>query len=178
MRSLVQELLPHAPKIGLFVTPEIPSKRLKGATKDYAKKIHPEDIIALYDGTFLGNGRDGAIFLEDRFVFQNSDIESAQTIRYCDIVFVESHQSMMRGSYINIEVNRGRATFSVKLDLSKHPGSMKYIEKLFQKLMIVPESTDAQQTDWDAVIGALDVLHAKGQLTESDHQRLIKLCSR
>jgi len=177
MRSLIQELLPHAPKIGLFVTPEIPSKRLRGATRDYAKEIHPEDIIALYDGTFLGNGRDGVIFLDDRFVFQNSDLEPSQTIRYHDIVFVESNQSKLRGSYIQIEVNRGKATFSVKLDLSKHPRSLEYIEKLFQQLMLAPETIDAQKTNWDAVSKALDGLHSAGHLTESDHQRILKLRS-
>ncbi|MCY4170770.1 MAG: hypothetical protein OXE59_04795 [Bacteroidetes bacterium] len=178
MRSLIQELLPHAPKIGLFVAPEIPSKRLKGATRDYAKEIHQEDIIALYDGTFLGNGRDGAIFLDDRFVFQNSDLEPSQTVNYRDIVFVEAYQSRIRGSHIEIEVNRGRATFSVRLDLSKHPKSMQYIEKLLHQVMLAPETTESIQTDWDAVSDALDNLRSKGLLTESDFQRLLNLRSR
>ena len=176
MRSLIQDLLPHAPKIGLFVAPDIPSKRLKGATRDYAKEIHPEDIIALYDGTLLGNGRDGAIFLDDRLIFQNSDLESSQTINYRDIVFLESKQSRIRGTHIEMEINRGRATFSVKLNLTKHPQSLEYIETLLQKLMLVPEeSHEGETTDWSAVTQALDRLRVSGQLTESDFKRLMSI---
>ncbi|MCY4224203.1 MAG: hypothetical protein OXF06_05145 [Bacteroidetes bacterium] len=175
MRSLIQDLLPHAPKIGLFVTPDIPQKRLKGATRDYAKDAHPEDIIALYDGTFLGNGRDGAVFLDDRLIFQNSDLEPSQTILYRDIVFIESRQSRIRGTHIEMEINRGRATFSVKLNLAKHPQSLEYIEKLLQKLMLAPDSHDSESTDWSAVTQALDRLRISGQLTESDFKRLMSV---
>jgi len=175
MRSLILNLLPHAPKIGLFVAPDIPPKRLKGATRDYAKGSHPEDVIALYDGTILGNGRDGAVFLDDRLIFQNSDLEPPQTILYRDIVFLESNRSRIRGTHIEIEINRGRATFSVKLNLSKHPQSLEYIEKLLQKLMLAPESHDGEATDWRAVTQALDRLRIRGHLTESDFHRLMSI---
>jgi len=177
MRTLIEDLLPHAPKMGLYVAPGIPEKRLRGATRDYAKDAHPEDILALYDGTFLGNGRDGAVFLEDRLIFQNSDIEPSQTVHYRDIVFVESSRSRLRGAHIGIEVNRGRATFSVKLDLSKHPESLEFIEKLLRKVMLLPEPADSKETDWGAVSKALDRLRSSGNLTESDYQRLMSLRS-
>ncbi len=175
MRSLIEDLIPHAPDIGLYVAPEIPQKRLRGATRDYAKDIHAEDIIALYDGTFLGNGKDGAVFLSDRFIFQNSDLEPSQTIHYRDIVFVESRRSKLRGASIHMEINRGRATFPVKLDLSKHPKSLPYIEKLLRKLMVAPEPSPVQGTNWTTVSDALQHLVAEGHLSESDFQRLISL---
>ena len=175
MRTLIQELLPHAPKIGLFVAPEIPAKRLRGATRDYAKNVNSEDILALYDGTFLGNGRDGIVFLADRLIFQNSDLEPSQTIRYQNIVFIESRRSRLRGSYIGMEVNRGRATFSVRLDLSRHPQSLEYMEKFLRRVMLLSDSTDSEETDWDAVSKALNRLRSEGSLTEVDHQRLMGL---
>ncbi len=177
MRSLVKNLLPHAPKIGLYVAPEIPSKRLRGATRDYAKDTHPEDILALYDGTFLGNGKDGVVFLEDRLIFQNSDLESPQTIHYRDIVFVESSRSKLRGTHIIMEVNRGRATFSVKLDLSKHPRSAEYIEEFLRNVMLLPDSSNLKETDWAAVSCALDRLRSDGSLTEADYEKLINVRS-
>ncbi|MCY4158834.1 MAG: hypothetical protein OXE92_04295 [Bacteroidetes bacterium] len=177
MRTLIEDLLPHAPKIGLYVAPGIPSKRLRGATRDYAKDAHPEDILALYDGTFLGNGRDGIVFLEDRLIFQNSDLEPSQTVHYRDIVFVESSRSRLRGTHIAMEVNRGRATFSVKLDLSKHPDSLEFIEKLLSKVMLLPDSTESKETDWSAVSKALESLRSSGSLTESDYQRLMSFRS-
>ncbi len=177
MRTLIVDLLPHAPKIGLYVAPEIPSKKLRGATHDYAKGTHSEDVLALYDGTFLGNGRDGAVFLEDRLIFQNSDLEPSQTVCYRDIVFVESKRSKLRGAHITMEVNRGRATFSVKLDLSKNPGSLTYIEQLLRKVMLLPDpSINSEETDWEAVVRALECLRSEGRLTGTDFRRLMDVC--
>ncbi|MCY3594515.1 MAG: hypothetical protein OXH01_04660 [Bacteroidetes bacterium] len=177
MRTLIEDLLPHAPKIGLYVTPEIPQKRLRGATRDYAKDTHPEEILALYDGTFLGNGKDGAVFLEDRLIFQNSDLESPQTVCYRDIVFIESSRSKLRGAHIVMEVNRGRATFSVKLDLSRHPESTKYIEQLLRNVMLLPDPSNSKETDWAAVSRALDRLRSDGSLTEADYKKLMNIRS-
>ena len=176
MRTLIKHLLPHAPKMGLYVAPDIPQKKLRGATRDYANDAHSEEILALYDGTFLGNGRDGIVFLDERLIFQNSDLEPSQTVRYGDIVFIESSRSKLRGTYIKMEVNRSGATFSVKIDLSKHPKSLEYIEKLLQKAMVTPAPSDLRQTtDWDAVSRAFDRLRSNGQLSEEDYQRLMEL---
>lgn len=175
MRILIEELLPHAPKIGLFVAPEIPGKRLQGAIRDYAKNIAPEDVLALYDGTFLGNGRDGAVFLEDRLIFQNSDLEPSQTVYYQNIVLVESSKSRLRGAYIGMDVNRGRATFSMSLDVSRHPRSLEYMEKFLRRVMLLSDSPDSAETDWGTVSKVLDELRSRGSLTEADYQRLMEL---
>ncbi len=173
MRSLITDLLPHAPKMGLYVAPDIPEKKLRGAVRDYAKGVHPEDVIALYDGTLLGNGKDGAVFLDDRLIFQNSDFEPAQTVCYRDLVLLGTKQSRLRGTYIEMEVNRGRATFSAKLDLSKHPDSLEYIERLLQKVMLLPESSISNETDWNVVSRVLEGLRSSGKLTEADFRRLM-----
>ena len=173
MRSLIEDLLPHAPKMGLYVSPDVPEKKLRGAVRDYAKGVHFEDVIALYDGTLLGNGRDGAIFLDDRLIFQNSDFEPAQTVRYRDLVHLDTKRSRLRGTYIEMEVNRGRATFSAKLDLSKHPDSLEYIERLLQQVMLLPEQSALGETDWDAVSRVLEELRSNGKLTEEDFRGLM-----
>jgi hypothetical protein len=173
MRSLIMDLLPHAPKVGLYVAPDVPEKKLRGAVRDYAKGVHSEDVVALYDGTLLGNGKDGAIFLNDRLIFQNSDFEPTQTVHYRDLVHLDSKRSRLRGTYIEMEVNRGRATFSAKLDLSKHPGSLEYIERLLQKVMLLPDQSTPSETDWNAVSRILEELRSSGKLTEADHHRLM-----
>lgn len=173
MHSLITDLLPHAPKMGLYVAPDVPKKKLRGAVRDYAKGVHPEDVIALYDGTLLGNGRDGAIFLDDRLIFQNSDFEPAQTVHYRDLVNLVTKRSRLRGAYIEMEVNRGRATFSAKLDLSKNPGSLEYIERLLQNVMLLPEQSTPGETDWNTVSRVLEELRSSGKLTEADFHRLM-----
>lgn len=173
MHSLITDLLPHAPKVGLYVAPDVPEKKLRGAVRDYAKGVQPEDVIALYDGTLLGNGRDGAIFLDDRLIFQNSDFEPAQTVHYRDLVNLVTKRSRLRGTYIEMEVNRRRATFSAKLDLSKHPGSLEYIERLLQNVMLLPEQSTPGETDWNTVSRVLGELRSSGKLTEADYHRLM-----
>lgn len=175
MRTLIEDHLPHAPKVGLYVAPRIPAKKLRGATRDYAKEAHTKDIIALYDGTLLGNGRDGIVFLEDRLIFQNSDLEPSQAVSYRDIVFVESSRSKLRGASIVMEVNRGSATFSVRLDLSKHKGSLEFIENFLRKVMLLPDLPTSEGTDWVAVTSSLDRLRSNGSLTEADYKRLMSV---
>ena len=78
MRDLIKELIPHAPHLGLYVHPDIPPEKIRNALSDYARSMQPDEVVALYDGTLIGNARDGAVFARDRFVFQNFKLDPVQ----------------------------------------------------------------------------------------------------
>lgn len=136
MEQLVQELIPHAPAMGLYVGQQIPPDKLKNAIADYAKDVAPEEVLALYDATILGNARDGALFLPDRLVFENNDLQGAEVVLYQDIVAVEVRRRLLGGKAIHLEVNRGRATFQLALDFSGKPDAVPYVVRFLNEAML------------------------------------------
>ncbi|MEM8557908.1 MAG: hypothetical protein AAGG50_08795 [Bacteroidota bacterium] len=189
MQSLVREYLPHAPQHGLYVAPEIPRGKLQGALGDYAKGVHPNDVLALYDATRLGSAKDGVVFLADRLVYQNHDFQPPLTIRYRDVVRVQEKKQFLGGRKLDVDVNRGRATVTDTLDFSAHPEASEYVSRLLQQVLIAdvdamleqeaapPEPTSElgpeAGTDLVAVRVALDKLHELGRLTDADRDRML-----
>lgn len=184
MKDVVRELLPHAPQMGLYVTPNLPSDKVQNALGDYASGINAEDVLALYDATLSGNAKDGVVFAVDRFVFQNSNLDSPQTIRYPDVVAVDAKRQWLGlgGRKVDLKVNRGRATFDLSIDFSRHPAAAEYVARFLDDAMLRdpalatagPEAPDAG-TDVKAVQQALDQLRSSGQLTEGDYTRLMQV---
>ena len=182
MRHLIHELIPHAPQMGLYVAPDIPPDKLHNALDDYAPSMQPGDVVALFDATVLGRARDGAVFAADRFIFQNNDLEPIHEVRYKDIVNVEKQRGFLKGAKVHLEVNRGRATFDLKLDCSGKPGALEYLYRFLHEAMLLPsepppasspEARTAAGSDIHAVRQALDRLRADGHLADADHQRLL-----
>lgn len=184
MKDLIHELIPHAPQMGLYVAPKIPEKKLRKAIDDYAKTLEPDEVQALFDATLIGNGGDGAAFAVDRFVFQNNDLEPAQEVRYDDVVRVERKRGFFRGAKVILEVNRGRATFDLKLDCSAHPDALEFIYRFLHEAMLRPvvpredPDVEPEQTDRYAVERALDSLVSQGRLTKADRKRLLAALDR
>jgi hypothetical protein len=178
MKNLIQDRLPHAPHIGLFVAPHIPETRLQNALSDYGHHVTAAEVLALYDATLSGNAKDGAIFARDRFVFQNTDLEAPQTIRYRDLVGVEANARWMGlgGKKIDLTVNRGRATFDLTMDFSGQPAAAEHVAVFLETAMLhdLSESTETG-TDIPAVRDALQRLHKEGKLSEADLERLLNV---
>ncbi len=178
MEALIRELIPHAPQWGLFVAPEIPEDRLRGALADYAHGVAPHEVLALYDATWMGTGRDGAVFLRDRFIFQNMDLEPPQTVLYEDLVGVELKRRLLGGRRIELQVNRGRATFTLSMDFSGKPRAAPYVARFLQEAMLrTPMAHDPSnaRTDHAAVQAALAQLRAQGKLSTRDYHRLLEV---
>ncbi|MFQ5569589.1 MAG: hypothetical protein ACE5G0_07930 [Rhodothermales bacterium] len=183
MKDLIHELIPHAPQMGLYVAPHIPEKKVRNALHDYARSMQPEDVIALFDATLMGSGKDGAVFAIDRFIFQNNDLEHAQEVRYEDIVRVDKKRGLLKGAKVYLEVNRGRATFDVTLDCSGKPDAMEFLYRFLHEAMLfpieprpepVPEGrSTAAGSDLHAVQQALDTLRAQGLLADLDYRRIL-----
>lgn len=182
MRQLIHDLVPHAPQMGLYVAPGIPADKLRNAIGDYAEGLHAEDVLALYDATLLGTGKDGAVFTRDHVVFQNNDMEEVHRVRYVDIVAVDRRRKLLGGRRVVLKVNRGRATFDLTLDFSGRPKASEYVARFFKEAMLREEGGDRPEnvpvrarTDADAVRAALDALLAEGSLTSPDRDAMLRV---
>jgi len=177
MTDLLREYLPTAPDLGLYVVPDIPASKLRAALADYADDVEPADVLALYDATRLGSAKDGAVFLADRFVFQNNDLSPSRTVRYEDVVGVRSKRKLLGGREIVIDLNRARATVTETLDFSGQPGAAEYVERFLQQVLVhgtrAAPPPAASGTDRRAVEEALDRLVHLGRLTEADRASML-----
>ncbi len=177
--DLIQDRLPHAPQLGLYVAPDVPTKKLRNAISDYAPELEHTDVLALYDATLSGTAGDGALFTSDRVVFQNNDLQSAQTVRYQDLVGVEAARRWwgLGGKRVDLTVNRGRATFDLSIDCSGSPEAAEYIADVLHTLMLKGVDLDVEdastETDVEAVRQALDRLRSQNKLTDADFDRLL-----
>lgn len=179
MDALLREYLPHAPKLGLFVAPEIPKAKLSAALGDYATNVQADEVIALYDATRLGSGKDGALFLVDRLVFQNNNLQTPRAIRYDDIVRVDAKRKLLGGRKVEIDVNQGRATVTESIDFSGRPGAAEYVERFLREAMLAsPAAENDAETDVTAVQLALDRLVRDGLLAEEDRLRMLRVLTR
>jgi hypothetical protein len=181
IEALIRERLPHAPQMGLYVAPDVPDTKVRNALSDYAGDVERGEVLALYDATLSGTGSDGAVFAPDRFVFQNNDLQSAQTVRYQDLVGVEAGSRWfgLGGKKVDLEVNRGRATFDLTMDFSGTPDAAEYVADVLHAAMLKdvefgPAESTAE-TDVAAVRRALDRLRSKQKLTTDDYERLVRV---
>jgi len=185
MEALLRDLLPTSPDLGLYVTPDIPQKKLAAAIGDYGSGVRAADVRALYDATRLGSAKDGALFLDDRVVFQNNNLQTARTIRYDDLVGVRQTRGLLGGRGVEMDLNRARATVTETLDVSARPGAAEYIERFLHEAMLeasrggetstsaVPGRLESAQTDIEAVAEALDGLVRDGVLAPADRRRML-----
>ncbi|MEM1055051.1 MAG: hypothetical protein AAGI52_05955 [Bacteroidota bacterium] len=174
MTGLLREYLPHAPDLGLFIAPEIPESKLRAALRDYAPDVPEAEVLALYDATRLGSAKDGAVFLADRFVFQNNDLQTPRAVRYEDIVGVRSKRQLLGGRRVDVEINRGRATITETLDFSAQGGAAEYVERFLHEAMLRGASAaPVSRTDRATVEAALARLVASGALTEADRAAML-----
>jgi len=178
MKDILSEYLPTAPDLGLYVVPDIPAAKLRAALADYAPDVDAADVVALYDATRLGSAKDGAVFLADRLIFQNNDLQPARTIRYHDIVGIRTKRKFLGGREVEIDLNRGRATVTESLDFAARGDAAEHVERALSQLLAVgvrtptPDPT-AEATDRRAVEDALDRLVALGRLTGEDRARML-----
>ena len=178
MRALITELIPHAPQVGLYVAPNVPSDKLDNAVQDYAKAVKPEDVIALFDATLMGSAKDGAVFTSSGLVFQNNDLEPTHAVDYADIVDVDSRRKLIGGRKVVVTVNRGRATFKLKMDFSGKPDAAEYVTRFLKEAMLRggdlnPEPPADDATDVEAVREALNRLRDAGKISKRDLEALL-----
>lgn len=136
MRDLIQELIPNAPKLGLYVQPYIPEDKLQNALADYGEAVGEEEVLALYDATLMGSAKDGALFTATRMVFQNNDLESPQVVAYADLVSVRVKRHLISGKRVLLGINPGRTTVEMVLDFSGKSKAAEPVAQFLNEAMI------------------------------------------
>lgn len=177
--DLIRERLPHAPQMGLYVAPDLPSDKVQRALSTYASTVDRDAVLALYDATLMGTGGNGATFTSDHLVFKNHAFQSVHTVRYQDLVGVETASRWLGlgGKEVQLTVNRGRATFDLTMDFSGAPEAADYVAEVLHEVMIqgvdLDESTGSVETNVEAVRRALDRLRSEQKLSDGDYDRLL-----
>ncbi len=135
--ELLKDLIPHAPRLGIYVHPHIPQRLVHNAIVDYAPAMGSQEVLALLDLTFLKNAKDGALLASDRMIFQNTDFDAPQLVRYTDIVGVERKRRIF-SCRLHLDINSGRSTFRVAMDFSGREKAVGFFECFFRETMLVP----------------------------------------
>lgn len=170
MTELVRDLIPHAPQMGLYVAPEIPPDLLRNAVESVGGGTKPDAVLALFDNSIFGNARDGALLTGDGIIFRKSG-QPVHMVRYEDITHVDKKKGFFSKA-LHLDVNRGRATFTVTIDVSNNAEALDYLHRFLQETML--QTTPVGTTDWDAVQQALMALRRRGLLTHEDYARLMR----
>lgn len=181
MDRLIREVLPHAPRFGLYCSPDIPAEKVEAARRAYASHVAASRVVALYDATLFGSARDGVLFLPDRLVYQNNPVSPPQTIPYADIVDVEVRRMVLGGRKLVVQVTEASATVSHELDFSAHREAADAVARLLGELMLQPPSPGTggrPHTDHAAVRAALQHLVETGRLTDADRRRMLDALDR
>jgi hypothetical protein len=120
----------------------------------------------------------------DRLIFQNNDLEPAQTVRYEDVIHVDTRRKLLGGRKLDIDVNRGRATVTLTLDFSGKPDAAEYVARFLQEALhrgaahemdtpLRDASQPANRSDIQAIERALEGLRSSGSLTAEDYNRIM-----
>lgn len=183
--DLIRQYLPHAPQHGLYVVPDLRAEKVEAARRDYARDVGEGEVLALYDNTLLGSAKDGVLFLADRLVYQNNDLAQAQTVRYDDVVGAKTRKTLLGGGGVEVEVNRGRATVTERLDCSAHAAAADYIARFLHEVVVLSaaraearaalggQGPAEAETDVAAVERALGRLADDGLLADDDRERML-----
>ena len=73
----------------IYISPDIPPKKLDNAIAAYARDVQPGYVLALYDQTVFGSAKEGILFLGDRMYFS----WNRRVVNYLDIQDVELLQN-------------------------------------------------------------------------------------
>ncbi len=179
IRDLITDLIPHAPRHGLYVGTFIPADKLAAAIQDYAPGTSPNSVVALYDATLLGNARDGALFLEDRIIYENNDLQGAHTVLYRDIVGVRVKSRILGGRNLLLDVNRGRATIEETIDFSARPKAARYVQRFLSEMVTRDLNAPAEPLSrMDQIRRRLQELEKDGLLTSQEIDEMLALLQR
>lgn len=117
--SIYSYLLEHIASLGqrAYLSPEIPEKKLNNAIVSFKKDIDPNHVIALYDSTVFGNGKDGCLFLGEVMYIKTS-FKETRTIYYKDLKDIVLEQTPNeKGKVIN-RIYLSLSTVQERIDIT------------------------------------------------------------
>jgi hypothetical protein len=130
----LRENLPSiAPKY-VYVAPDIEEKRLDNAVKAFGYAGPASNVIALFDITLLGNGKDGLLFTGEQLIYRPAFTDPV-AVRFADIATVHLVQVF----------REKRNVFETILEITTKPGSVVKIQShqglLLERLHAVLRAT-------------------------------------
>lgn len=84
------------------VAPDIPSKKLDNAIKAFSYTGSPSNIVALFDNTLFGSGKDGVLFTGEQFIYRPS-FSDPIPVSYSSIARVEHVESWVGSKQDKLE---------------------------------------------------------------------------
>jgi len=128
---------------GVYVTPEIPEKKLNNAIKAFHCEAFYESILAIQDGTIFGSSKEGFVFTGEKMIhhkhgeFIYSDIDS---VEYIENIIVDDEGKEKKDVYILISKNQKKYKFTSLYDIN-----MKRLAKFLNS--IITEFEDYKEED-------------------------------
>lgn len=127
----------------VYITPEIPEKKLNNAIKAFKCESFYESILAIQDGTRFGSSKEGFVFTGEKMIhhehgeFIYSEIES---VEYIEDVKVDDKGKEKIKKYIDISKNNKKYKFEYLVGINE--------EKLAEFLnKIITEFEDYEEED-------------------------------
>ena len=75
IEQLIKDKVPGMNELGkVYVTPDIPDKKINNAVASYAKDVESGFILAVIDTTIFGSGKEGFLFTGNRMYAEIVDL--------------------------------------------------------------------------------------------------------
>jgi hypothetical protein len=132
----------------VYITPEIPEKKLNNAIKAYKCENFYESILAIYDDTLFGSAKNGLVFTGEKMIHSDGKLteyiySEIKSVDYVKNVSVNDKGKESTIEYINITMNDNNV-YKFKVTMSS---SFKY-EKFAEFLnKIITEFEDYEEED-------------------------------
>ena len=107
----------------VYVTPEIPEKKLNNVIKAYKCEDFYQSILAIYDDTVFGSAKDGLVFTGEKMIHSNGSLteyiySNIQSVEHVKDVSVDDKGKESVTEYVNIIMNDAQYKFKVTLSSS------------------------------------------------------------
>jgi len=128
---------------GVYITPEIPEKKLNNAIKAFNCEGFYESILAIQDGTVFGSSKEGFVFTGEKMIhhkhgeFIYSDIDS---VEYVENITVDDKGKDKKDEYVLISKNNKKYKFEHLYDINEQ-GLAKFLNS------IITEFEDYKEED-------------------------------
>ena len=95
----------------VYVTPEIPEKKLNNVITTYKCEDYKNSILAIYDNTLLGSAKEGLVFTGERFLFNNGNVlleffyKDISSVKYVKSIVINNKGKEEIEHFISVSVD-------------------------------------------------------------------------
>ena len=95
----------------VYITPEIPEKKLNNVITTYKCENFKNSILAIYDNTLLGSAKEGLVFTGERFLFNNGSVlleffyKDISSVKYVKSIVINNKGKEEIEHFISVSVD-------------------------------------------------------------------------